>query len=157
LRNFEKNAVKPRHTDTFELNAPTLHHPRTSASPAPRHCLGVRTPRVPSQGHLAPSQQPAHRDALCPVSSHTCRALSTGPPWVPLRARRSRPLALLRVKAGVSRRGEGTFSLPTYKTGRNRPSARTPRAAIPAVRSPTVWSTPRQPMLRHTFPRLPKS
>jgi hypothetical protein len=112
-----------------------------------RAYLGVRAPR-------APSQRPASRDASCFATSCTRRALSTGPPRVPLRARRSRPLTVLRVKAGVSRRGEGTFSLPTYKTGHPR-ARREP--ATPAVQSPTVRSTSYRPVLRHTFPRPPKS
>jgi hypothetical protein len=80
-------------------------------------------------------------NALCPKTPRALRRPVRAAPCPPVRrgfpcARRSRPLAVLRVKAGVSHRGEGTFSLPTYKTRCGRQSSHTPQAHRPCYAEP---------------------
>jgi hypothetical protein len=107
---------------------------RRRAAPASVSVPHARLPEAASSrgwGHSEALEVRTHATWSPRPRRHPRTALSTGPLQVPLRARRSRPLAVLRVKAGVSRRGEGTFSLPTYKIVRGRPSSRTLRARRP--------------------------
>jgi hypothetical protein len=101
----------------------------------PRPTRAFPRPLLP-EARGTPSVVYAHATWSPLPCRHSRTALSTGPPRVPLRSRPSRPLVVLGVKAGVSRRGEGTFSLPTCKTSRGRPSPHTPRARRPCCVEP---------------------
>jgi hypothetical protein len=125
---------------------------------APRRAyLGVRSPRVPSQGRLAPSQCLASRDASWSAPSRTRRALFTGLSWVPC-ARSGRgcsPYCELRPGCPVTVKARSPCpSIKQAAIGHPR-ACREP--AVPVVRSPTVRTTSCRPVLRHTLPRPPKS
>jgi hypothetical protein len=81
------------------------------------------------------------RDTSCSAPPRTRRALSTGPPRVPLCAS-VEVASVLRAKAEVSRRSGGTLSLPTYKAGRGRSSTRTRRVNALLCGAPPSGSHP---------------